>query len=160
MSLNYSLPRNGVLVICDEVLKTFHRFRQSSVLSSESGGILVGKFYENKTLIDKVTTPGAGDKRGVFFFHRHRGRAQAYVDEAFESSDGRHIYIGEWHTHRQRKPGPSSKDILEIERAFKRSRLNLRFMLVVIVGNLDTLGNIWVGYYDGIMFDECHLCGA
>jgi integrative and conjugative element protein (TIGR02256 family) len=147
--LEYDLPNGGILRISDEVLSVFFRSRQRTCLHLESGGILVGRIFENLTVIDKVSTPDdSKDRRGLFFFHRHKGRAQSIINEVFVESNGERTYIGEWHSHPQKNPEPSWKDRLEIKRAFKKSQLRLDYLICIIVGSLDKVGNIWVGYQD------------
>lgn len=154
--LEYDLPSRGILRISDQVLGTFHRFRQNTHWKFESGGILLGSIFENLVFIDDVTTPDSTvDKRGLLFFHRHKGRAQRIINEAFIQSNGEQIYIGEWHTHPQKNPQPSWKDKLEIKRAFRKSQLNLDYLVSIIVGKQDELANIWVGYYDGQGITQC-----
>lgn len=156
-NLEYSIPNGTFLRINNEVLETFYEHRQTAISLPESGGILLGKAFDEYTLIEKATTPGKEDKRGLFFFHRQKKRAQLLVNKSFTESQGKQIYIGEWHTHREKTPHPSLIDKLEIKRAFKKSRLNLDFIICIIVGNDDILKNIWVGCYDGKSMKNCRL---
>ena len=151
----YILPNGIILRISKDVLNAFYEYRQASFQRYESGGILLGKVFDKYILIEKVTTPGKKDKRGRFFFHRHKGRAQSIVNKVFKETDGQQIYIGEWHTHREKNPSPSFIDKFEIKRAFKKSTLNLEFIICIIVGNDNTVGNIWVGYYNGKIMKVC-----
>jgi len=154
--LEYELPNREILRISDEVLNIFHTSRQRSCWQSESGGILLGRVFEDFLLIDRVTTPDdARDKRGLFFFHRHKGRAQSIINEAFVESHGEQIYIGEWHTHAQKRPQPSWKDNLEIKRAFNKSQLSLDYLICIVVGNQNVVGNIWVGCHDSNGMRSC-----
>jgi len=154
MKLEYYLLNDKTLKIQEDVLNTFYKFRQKSILF-ESGGILLGKATKDALIIEKATTPGKGDKQGVFFFHRQKRRAQTLINKAFSESKGTLIYMGEWHTHRQHIPHPSLKDKKEIIRAFKRSELNLDIIVLIVVGNADRFGNLWVGYFDGNEFICC-----
>ena len=156
-NLEYILPNRKLLRISSEVLNTFYKHRQASSRVYESGGILVGKVFDEYILIEKATTPGKDDKQGLFFFHRHKGRAQSLVNSSFAESQGKQIFIGEWHTHREETPHPSFIDNWEIKRAFKKSRLNLEFIILIIVGNDNTPGNIWVGYHDEKNMRNCCL---
>ncbi|NQT56991.1 MAG: Mov34/MPN/PAD-1 family protein [Desulfobacteraceae bacterium] len=151
------MPNRKLLRISSEVLNAFYKHRQTSSRVYESGGILVGRVLDEYILIEKATTPGRDDKQGSFFFHRHKSRAQSLVNSAFAESQGKQIYIGEWHTHREETPHPSFIDKWEIKRAFKKSRLNLKFIILIIVGNDNTPGNIWVGYHDGQNMRNCYL---
>jgi len=148
MVLEYILPNEKLLLIHEEVLITFYNQRQTKFSFFESGGILLGRVFEDYIFIDKATIPGEGDKRGPLFFHRSKARAQLITNRAFLRSKGKQIYIGEWHTHREKEPHPSFIDKFEIRRAFHKSKLNLNFLILIIVGNDDALGNIWTGYVD------------
>lgn len=154
MNLEYLLSNNRTLRIHKDVVNTFYNFRQKSFLH-ESGGILLGNVKENILKIEKATTPGKGDKQGPFFFHRQKKRAQQLINESFSKSKGTLVYIGEWHTHRQQNPHPSYIDKKEIIRAYKKSKLNIDIIILVVVGNSDRLGNIWVGFFDGNEFNVC-----
>lgn len=137
------------------VLKTFHKYQQNTFNDYESGGILLGFVFDKTVVINKATIPGKEDKRGLFFFHRDKKRAQSFVDEAFNETQGTQIYIGDWHTHSEKNPRPSFKDELEIKRAFYKSSLNLNFIICIIIGNNDLIENIWVGYYDNKQLISC-----
>ncbi|WP_082139932.1 Mov34/MPN/PAD-1 family protein [Desulfovibrio sp. TomC] len=149
MSLYYYIHGSGLLEIKEVALETFFNYKQRSFFHTESGGILFGYEYEGRICIDSVTVPSPKDKRGVFHFFRDKRRAQELVDHEFIRSQGKHIYIGEWHTHCQSRPAPSSKDIYEWRNAFDKSLLNLDFMVCIVVGNTMSLGNLWVGCVDG-----------
>jgi integrative and conjugative element protein (TIGR02256 family) len=57
------------------------------------------------------------------------------------------VYIGEWHTHPENFPSPSSVDVSSIMDSFKRNDRPLKdFILMAIVGRED----IYWGFYDGI----------
>lgn len=151
----FLLPGNRVIRISTDVLETFRRHRQVSFQDSESGGIILGSVFNDHVLINQATTPGNGDRRGPCIFHRHKERAQKIVNERFSKSQGKQIYIGEWHTHRQVHPNPSFKDKFEIKRAYRKSKLNLDFVVLIVVGNQNLLGNIWIGYQNEQGLSRC-----
>lgn len=153
-NFEYKLPNNKILKINRKVIDIFYKHRQARSIS-ESGGVLLGKLFGELLVIEQASVPGKGDKRGLFFFHRNKKRAQTIVDMAYQESNGGLIYIGEWHTHNENNPKPSWVDRLEIKRAFKKSKLNLDFIICIIVGNDIMLGNLWVGYYDGYKIIPC-----
>lgn len=155
MPLSYNLPNGKVLHLTQDILTVFRMHRQTRFSIFEAGGILLGRFYSDSMIVEKATTPGEGDRQGPLFFHRNRSRAQRIVDKIFEESGGEQTYLGEWHTHNEGNPHPSWKDRIEIERAFRKSRLNVDFMICIIVGNQDTLGNLWLGFYDRNGMREC-----
>jgi integrative and conjugative element protein (TIGR02256 family) len=150
----YKLPNNIILKIDKVVISILFSYKQEDRIP-ESGGILLGKLYEELLVIEQVSVPGDGDKRGLFLFHRNKVRAQAIIDHAYKSSNGEIIYIGEWHTHKEKQPNPSWIDRLEIKRAFKKSKLNLDFIIWAIAGNDSESKELWVGYYAGDKIITC-----
>lgn len=149
------LPNSQILLINQGVLQIFVDNRQISANDFESGGILLGSVFDDHIVINNATTPSDGDIRGLFFFHRQRKRAQKIIHNAFSESSGKQIYIGEWHTHSQKIPTPSFKDRCEIKRAFKKSKTNLSFIILIIVGYDNRMGNIWLGFQDTYGLKKC-----
>lgn len=143
------------LLITDTVAQRLLEHRQHDTNPLESGGILLGSYYESYIKIENITTPGIGDKQGPSFFYRDKNRAQALVNQAFYDSNGTNIYIGEWHTHDEANPSPSSIDRTQIKSALMKSKLHFGFLVSIIVGNRDFIGNLCVGYQDITRLVEC-----
>jgi proteasome lid subunit RPN8/RPN11 len=61
-------------------------------------------------------------------------------------------FVGDWHTHPQRTPEPSQKDIDSILDCYRESRKGIRGFLLVIVG----LNAFPTGLYVGLA-DAAHL---
>lgn len=120
--------------------------RQSSVDHLEAGGILLGSIYQKIVRIDAISTPGGNDIRRRNYFQRNRERAQLLINQAHEYSHGKTNYLGEWHTHYQFNPKPSPLDLDEIEKTFRQSQLPLKFIVTIIVGNSDNIGDFWVAF--------------
>jgi len=154
--IRYVLPTDTELRITDSVAVDLFHYRQSASNVLESGGTLLGSCYPDYLLIDSISIPGFGDKQGRSFFHRSKTRAQTLINHAFYKSDGRRIYIGEWHTHEEVTPTPSYTDRMELRLAFKRSKLHFDFLIAIIVGNSDRIEDSWVGYQDSNDLVECH----
>jgi len=155
MTIDYKLPNGKLLRISDCVLDIFVMHQQISFNVPESGGILLGRVFEKYIMIESASLPGEGDKRGILFFHRDKRKAQSIINKNYEESNGEIIYIGEWHTHCEKEPHPSFIDKWEIKRAFKKSKLNLKYLICIIVSSDKLLGNLWVGYYDGNKITQC-----
>ena len=81
--------------------------------SNEAGGILLGYRAGANIHIISATGPLPGDRRSRISFDRLDPGHQIAASEAWATSGGRIDYIGDWHTHPQRVPTPSSKDYLE-----------------------------------------------
>lgn len=86
----------------------------------EAGGLLLGRYIVDSQAVvaDEATEPAAGDVREPRAFHRldhsHVVRTQA----AWSESGGRVHYCGEWHTHSEPVPVPSSIDFEAWERTY------------------------------------------
>lgn len=86
------------------------QFRSSN---NEAGGILLGYRAGTNIHVISATGPLSGDRRSRISFDRLDPGHQMAAREAWAASDGRIDYIGDWHTHPQNAPTPSSKDYLE-----------------------------------------------
>lgn len=155
--LKYILPCDIDLIITDVVLQELFNHHQHDSNSLESGGILLGSYFQSYILVDNITVPGNGDKQGPSFFHRDKNRAQILVNQTFNDSHGTIIYLGEWHTHNESNPSSSSIDRIQLKHALTKSKLHFDFIIVIIVGNRDIIGNLWVGYQDLNTLVECPL---
>ena len=146
--LRYELPINKELRLTYDVSLELYENRQVSAEEYEAGGILLGSIYDDFIQIEAISIPGGSDIRKPFFFQRDRDRAQRLINQAHEYSQGLTNYLGEWHTHYQKIPQPSSLDISEMQKTFEKSKIPLQFIVAIIVGNSDFIGNLWVGFQD------------
>lgn len=105
-------PCGSTLKISPSALGVLLAHRQMDGAACEAGGILIGRELDGgHVVIDSVTTPQPGDLRLPHFFHRSQEAHQAASDRAYEESDGRICYLGEWHTHAEPAPTPSAVDL-------------------------------------------------
>lgn len=128
------------LDISDSVFRTWSKYVQNDVKSSEACGVLIGGYTEDldRIQIDKCTRPGIKDTRcrtGFVMKSKHHDRA---VQKAFLQSGGEKFYIGNWHTHPCGFPVPSRKDLEDWELCVKRNS-QIRLFVFVIVGIKETL---------------------
>jgi integrative and conjugative element protein (TIGR02256 family) len=89
--------------------------------------------------------PSPSNRGGRFWVKRHRGDAQRFVENIFKETDGIVNYMGEWHTHPEPAPTPSGSDRKMMADLLRTSRLEIRFLIGVIVG---TSGAIFVWCQD------------
>ncbi len=137
----FILPSGAVLSFTPFAWDTMHVYKQTG-WRSEAGGVLLGRVFENGDVtVESVTVPGRGDKRGRFFFDRCRERAQRLVDGAWKKSGGEVVYLGEWHTHPETAANPSSRDKAMIQNMLRETRMELNFLVSVIIG----LEKNWIG---------------
>jgi proteasome lid subunit RPN8/RPN11 len=59
-------------------------------------------------------------------------------------------FVGEWHTHPEPHPAPSSLDLSSAREAFVTSIHELNFFVSIIVGNEPEKLDLWVGVHDGV----------
>lgn len=126
------------------VNQVFNDFMQTGN-RKEKGGILLGEICKNEISIIKASVPTIFDKSTRFSFNRNKKSAQIIVDYEFFNSQGKTIYLGEWHTHPEDYPTPSSTDIKMIRQQFNKNLLNEDFLLLVIVGRK----SIYVSIFNG-----------
>ena len=121
------------------------KFKQTKPKQHESGGVLLGQVKKNCIYITRISFPSSNDKSSRYSFWRNKKNAQSIIDYEFYNSGGTVIYIGEWHTHPENHPSPSSIDINMIKTQFKKNKINETFLIMIIVG----LKGYYFGFYDG-----------
>ncbi len=114
----YILPNEKTLFIRPEAIVKMLKYKQDKSSFSEAGGILIGRILlENEHyIIDDVSEPMPTDKRSRFRFSRKPEGHQEYFNSIWEREDGCCFYLGEWHTHPENVPIPSSVDRKDWER--------------------------------------------
>jgi len=102
--------RRRLVVLSPDVIATLTRYRQRFFWQTEAGGILLGRRRGSHIEVVLATVPTQNDRRSTFRFQREAwGHAQVAA-HAWVQTGGTTDYIGEWHTHPQREPVPSSID--------------------------------------------------
>jgi integrative and conjugative element protein (TIGR02256 family) len=136
--LVFLAPDGGRFVITPLALQTMQSFAQRGPHDAEAGGVMVGRFIEggNDVVVDLVTPPLPGDRRSRCRFHRRAKPHQAVLNREWKTSGGVRTYLGEWHTHPESFPTPSSIDIRDWRRRVRRDSFHgdtLRFVIVGLV---------------------------
>ncbi|WP_334151201.1 Mov34/MPN/PAD-1 family protein [Hyphomicrobium sp.] len=127
-----------------EVLQHFQKNKQDAFWKSEAGGQLFARINGKSWEIIKATGPRRSDYRRRFHFFPSRKDDQAEINISF--SDGLH-YVGDWHTHPEDSPTPSSLDLSSMVDLVKSSKHQLPGFLMVIVGTIDTQDGLWVSFH-------------
>ncbi|MCW3794470.1 Mov34/MPN/PAD-1 family protein [Paenibacillus sp. LS1] len=111
-------------------------FRQMESETPESGGIMMGRILEENSspMIDEITVPMEGDIQSRTRFLRQAEHHQQIFTLKWEENEGRLFYLGEWHTHPERVPTPSSTDTKNWRKIFLSSNQSIDYLLFVIVG--------------------------
>ena len=63
-------------------------------------------------------------------------------------------FIGEWHTHPEISPTPSSLDLRSMNQLYSRSKHELTNFLMIIVGNDPEQLNLWVSIHNSSSFHQ------
>ena len=97
----------------EEVRDGIRREVESSP-EAETGGVLLG-YVENRTaIVVRATGPGPKAKRTARRFERDVDFIQSELEGAAREFGERGLYIGEWHSHLEKSPEPSGRDILSL----------------------------------------------
>jgi integrative and conjugative element protein (TIGR02256 family) len=130
--------KSGQLVVIEPiVVDKLLSYRQMSPLAVEAGGVLIGERRGGHIVICDISEPGPGDHQTRYCVNRKGPHHQQKVMTAFKSSNGHFQYIGEWHTHPEDIPSPSSIDV----NSWRGSIQTPHSMVVMIIGRR----NIWIG---------------
>jgi len=138
--MKFSRPNGGTVEFQKSALEIMSRYRQLRRRDAEAGGMILGRLVVESSdlIIDEVTEPGKRDGKGRFFFIRRRPAAQCRVNEAWLASNGTRNYLGEWHSHPEDDPSPSTVDVENWLRISSQARFEQDFLLFAIVGRQRT----------------------
>lgn len=136
---------NSRLKLDTVVVDVLHRYAQRDPRAAEAGGVLMGRHIlgTRDVVVDAVTEPMRGDRRSRFSFHRSQGPHQRALDNAWRSSDGTCVYLGEWHTHPEPCPTPSAIDLKDWYTRLQRDKVDSESLFFLIVGQTRTAA--WEG---------------
>jgi integrative and conjugative element protein (TIGR02256 family) len=119
----------------EAVINKMIEYIQDTNDKPESGGILIGFYIEdNSFTITNITTPSAQDVFSRHNFIRTKKNAQKAIDRLFKESNNKKIYLGEWHTHPENIPTPSSLDKTSILKQIRLNKLNSPIIFMIIIG--------------------------
>ncbi|KQW23199.1 hypothetical protein ASC80_07870 [Afipia sp. Root123D2] len=141
--LTFSVGRIAVQV-AKEALATFAANRQLRFYQREAGGQLFARVRGNDWEIVTATGPRSRDRRGRFSFWPHRASEQK---EIFEHHALGLDYVGDWHTHPEDAPKPSSDDLTSIGEIVRRSTHHLPGFLLLIVGRKPLPEGLWASFH-------------
>ncbi len=118
-------------MISPGVLKHFQKHQQKRMDSVEAGGQLFARLSLKEVVIERATGPRRSDFRTRSLYIPDRSAEQREIDLWHRK---RLHYVGDWHTHPELMPRPSSSDSDSIRDSFVRSKHSLHGFLLVIVG--------------------------
>ncbi|MDG5816465.1 Mov34/MPN/PAD-1 family protein [Chitinispirillales bacterium ANBcel5] len=119
------------MIFSKKTAKMILSFQQNRNFDNEAGGLLIGYLRGRHFDVRYITTPQIGDIRRPFYFERKDPRHIQILNRLKLASKGKLTYLGEWHTHPEDVPVPSTHiDLKEWER-IKRSR-NYPIVFIII----------------------------
>ncbi len=125
-------PDTGVIVvIAPPVLDKFASYVQGKN-KYEAGGILLGYRRGDHFEVIHATEPSEIDKRSRFHFVREAKYHSEIASKLWAKSNGTINYIGEWHTHPEETPTPSSLDINEWKKLTMKSSDQNPFVMTIV----------------------------
>lgn len=127
------------------VLRHLAKHRQAGPRAPEVGGQLFASFEKYRVRIIRATGPRKTDLRSRFSFFPDRRSENSEIEERFV--DGLH-FVGDWHTHPERRPSPSSIDIGSMADCFRKSKHSLSHFVMLIVGQDDSPAGLWVSLHN------------
>lgn len=133
-----------VIVFSCGVIEHMISKRQKAIWQREAGGQLFARLTPYEVYVVDATGPRRTDKRARTSYIPDRKAEQQEIDERFR--DGL-IYVGDWHTHPESTPRPSSKDINSISECFRKSQHGLSAFLLVVVGSTNLWQHSFIGLY-------------
>lgn len=143
--LVYKMIPHGRLKVSSFPLMRMLSYQQDDKHSPESGGLLAGRYLLDcdDIVVDAVTVPMEGDIQERHFFQKDTNNHQISLKQMWELSKGTCNYIGEWHTHPEPIPTPSSHDLDQWKKVMKKTVLDHTSIFFVIVGTQSI--RVWQG---------------
>lgn len=134
--LSFDRLDDGRVLLAKEVVIRFLDFRQLERTAPEAGGVLMGRFIQDSghIAIDLISEPMIEDVRRRTFFFRAEKRHQEIVNRVWTESESTCTYLGEWHTHPEDDPTPSSVDLNEWNKKLKQNPNHRNALMFIIVG--------------------------
>jgi len=133
------------LIITDDVLRHFDRYRQVTPEDLEAGGQLFAQIVDRKIIVLKATGPTRLDIRHRINFSPNSILERITIRIMFWRG---FYYVGDWHTHPEPYPSPSPEDIHSFSETFTKSRHQLAGMLMIIVGQRNSMDSLYLAIQD------------
>ncbi|AOO82278.1 Mov34/MPN/PAD-1 family protein [Bosea vaviloviae] len=136
---------NLAVSLSQSAIQTFHAHRQMHFWHREAGGQLFGISKPGHWVILDATGPRTEDRRSRFAFWPSRAAEQREIEAYHERGLE---YLGDWHTHPENEPTPSSKDIDTIRDIVRESQHHLPGFLLCIIGRAELSAGMWLSFHD------------
>jgi integrative and conjugative element protein (TIGR02256 family) len=146
-------PAEGRVLVEAEPLMLMDAHRQNDARKPESGGILLGFRRGAHIHITMATPPQLADSRSRYLFQRSSRYHQEIALRQWNISKEEVDYVGEWHTHPQQLPSPSTTDITEWRKLSARLQMPMVFLI------MGWSGEIWLGLSKAHEVKKCSRVG-
>ena len=137
--------KNFKIEFDDKCIQQLEKYQQKNG-EFESGGILVGEIYpdENKVIVKEVIVSKKA-KRSFMGIDIDKKEMQEELEKIRKKTNYRYYYIGDWHTHTEKKPKPSLIDKMSYKKTLKKIILQTNFVVFLIIGNgEDIMKSLWL----------------
>jgi len=130
--------------INEDILRIIFENRQSTSKDCESGGMLIGSIIRNSKdiVIEDLTLPTNDDIRSRIKYVRS-DKHNDILEKKWIESQYTKMYFGEWHTHPQDYPIPSTQDIKNWKYLLHNSKTETYILIFIIAGN--SVYGVWIG---------------
>jgi integrative and conjugative element protein (TIGR02256 family) len=144
--IEYSIAGSGqTLVFSDAVIEHVLSNRQTKAGDREAGGQLFARVSRYEIYIAEATGPRTSDRRTRLSYRPDRKLEQAEIDESQRKGL---VFVGDWHTHPELMPEPSTQDLVSISECFRKSSHHLNAFLLVVVGETAAPKDLHVSLHD------------
>lgn len=144
--MRFRLGAQQDLIFTEAVVATLQAARQHHASDLEAGGQLFGKIHENEVVVEFATGVRSRDHRSRTSFIPSRTAERKEIAE--QHRRGR-VYLGDWHTHPEPSPTPSSRDVASVSETAEQSRHLAGPVVLVVVGTAPPPTGIHVLIHDG-----------
>lgn len=117
------------ILIDREPLQTVRHTAEQARFKHEVGGILLGCIRGDYLHVLQATPPQAADRFSFTRFWRASTGHQEIATDAWRSSNKTITYIGEWHSHPERVPVPSTIDHADWRTQIQKQERDLAFII-------------------------------
>ena len=144
-SSKYILNTDLTLEVSSEVVEKLYNISNNTKI--EDCGVFTGSITRVGTHRINKMSPSCllADSQSRYTCVRNVDIANDFIKNDYLNSNSTRVYFGEWHTHPEETPYPSSIDISSIIDIYHTSDQPLDIIFFAIVGYKE----IYWGYYDG-----------
>lgn len=134
-----------LVVVAPNVLAHLDAHRQTRWWHKEAGGQLFATLAPSRIEVSVATGPRRSDRRSRFGYVPDVNAEKTEIELMY--AGGLH-YVGDWHTHPQPIPIPSSTDVQTLQGCFRLSRHDLNAFILIVVGRAEFPHGIYVAAVD------------